>query len=265
MSTKRTFVLSLLLSLPPAATAVAQTPPCKAPITVGNVTYLGKESGNDRVKVTWTVGSGCMTPAGGLTVKVKVTRRLGHQDEGSVNVPPPGTATEATVVISRGTLETDPQSYVATITAGSAINSQGSGGNEGTLAELSAPGGKPFPEPAAPTNGCSLKADVTRLAYKGRAAGKDRVEVTWVAKSACVKPVDARLTATVFYQSSPSSPATVTFTHPASTATSNFNVSATTTLEVPVVGDSPIARIHVSLTETGRTTDTLSGTKSGSL
>lgn len=264
MTPKRTLVLSLLLSLPPVATAVAQSTPCKPSIAIGNVTYLGKEAGNDRVKVAWSVGPGCMPPLGGLLVKVKVTRRLGHQDEGSVNIPAPGTATEAPVVIQRGALETDPQSYVVTISGSGAINSQSSVGAEGTLAELSSASGKSFPPPAAPANSCAIKSGVTRLVYKGRAAGKDRVELTWVSRSACVKPVDARITAVVVYQSNQSSNANLTFTHPASSATSNFDVTATTTVEVPVSGDSPIARIATSLIETGRSTETLSGTKSGS-
>ena len=104
---------------------------------------------------------------------------------------------------------------------------------------------------------------MTRIVYKGRTSGKDRVEVTWVTKSTCVKPVDARITVHVINQSNQASPVTVSFTLPASNATSSFIVPATTIVDVPVVGTAPITRISASVTDTGRSTDTLTGTKSG--
>jgi len=108
-----------------------------------------------------------------------------------------------------------------------------------------------------------MSAAIVKIAYKGRSAGKDRVEVGWQVKSACTKPVDARITALVASQPGDSN-ATATFTHPANSGTSGFNVSASTTVEVPVANSNPIVRFAVSLNETGRSTDSVTATKSGS-
>ena len=105
---------------------------------INKVRYVGKDSnGDDQVKVEWMVfsitecipfGSGLpidnrvnISPFGyELTVKIK--RRLGNEDTGKVIKREIVSGTNTTIVtIPRGTLETDPVSFTATLktTAGS--------------------------------------------------------------------------------------------------------------------------------------------------
>ena len=255
-------LLAITLSTLAADTASGQT--CKPPVAISDVRYLGKVDGNDRVKVSWSLGTGCLgSPGSVFQVAVKVTRRLGRVDEGSIGQAVSGSPMETTVTIPRGPLETDPREYTVSITGSGAANTSASAVAEALISEATSGGGKTFSEPALPSNPCALSAGIVKLAYKGRAAGKDKVEVTWQAKSACVKPIEGRVTVHVISSAGQSSQ-TTTFPHPASTATSGFDVTASGVVEVPVTSTDSILRLVASLSETGRSSQTVSGGKSGS-
>lgn len=241
----------------------ADSTECRPPVSIGDVRYLGKIDGNDRVKVAWTLGAGCLgSPGQTFTVKVKVTRRLGRVDEGTATQKTSSAPMETTITVPRGPLETDPQEFTVTITGSGAGNTSASAAAEATLAEASSAAGKSFAEPEVPANPCAMAAGFVKLAYKGQSGGKERIDVAWRAKSSCIKPIDGRVTVHVITSSGQASQS-VTVPHPPSTATSNFNVQGTATVEVPASGSGAIVRFAASLSETGRTSEQVTATKSG--
>jgi len=96
-----------------AQTAAAQgCGTCTGQLDITSVTYSGKSSGDDIVKVTYTftgssAGEHCLV-ATKIRFRVTVTRKNGHQDTGEQTF---ANSLSADVHVPRGVFETDPVSF----------------------------------------------------------------------------------------------------------------------------------------------------------
>jgi hypothetical protein len=143
MSFRKLFQLGLIgaaLLVAKAADCQSLQGVCQAKVKVNSVRYLGKQSGQDQVEVRWSTeaASACIKfgaggtnlpsaqqdsftapAAAGFEVRVLVKRRFEHRDEAAVTkkeIVPAGSNVLTVVNIPRGVAETDPQTYIVTIT-----------------------------------------------------------------------------------------------------------------------------------------------------
>lgn len=214
-------LFSLAQFVPPivsgANAKILTTPPTDVCLTqavaqIGSVHYLGKNAaGQDVVEVDWLAQSisDCVVfgsghdvnadktgiPTFGYEVTVKIKRRLGHEDSGTfkTGILVKGEV-KTSVKISRGTLETDPVSFEATVktTAGAVLRktSHVSGTGAPTLAGAT----QTFTKNSTVLmpDGCYPRLQVSAINFiPGSGATPDKVTINWDALSpllACFDP-----------------------------------------------------------------------------
>jgi hypothetical protein len=106
-----------LLSIP--AMLIAADGDCLPSLTITSVHYLGKQQGDDRFEVAFqeSTNKTCVgLDSLGLTLTLNITRKNGHTDT-KTNAGFGLLSNPQTVIIKRGVLETDPQSFTATLSA----------------------------------------------------------------------------------------------------------------------------------------------------
>lgn len=242
---------------------------CDPSITISEVRYLGKFQGDDNVRVLWTAGGGCLSPQNQqFEVTVRLIRKLGHVDLAGVVHKFNGPQQNTLVIIPRGPLETDPEKYEVAIRGFvESTLATDMAPKEATYAEASAPTGKTFSvaQSAAP---CDVTSSVTSITYKGRAGGKDKVEIKGSVSSSCVKPTSSATNLTIVTQAAGQPEKQTGFVtnvmHSITAESAPFNTTFIKLLEVPVVpttaGD-PIIRFKVQLTGRGSARHLISGSK----
>lgn len=253
----------------PAATQGSQS--CDPPITISEVRYLGKVQGEDEVRVLWTASGGCLSVENkDFNVEVRVIRHRGHVDIKSVTLKVTGAQQNTLVRVPRGVTETDPEKYEVTITGSATGNvSTDAAPREATLAEASGVDGKTFAVAQSAAT-CDVASTVTGIAYKGRSAGKDNLEIRGNVASACFRPLATDINLTIVTQAAGQPEKQTTFNTIASHGTIGnigpFNASFSRTVEVPVTPGTfadPIIRFKVQLKGKGSANHTIFGSKFG--
>ena len=218
MSFRKLFQLSLIcaaLLCAMAANGQSLQGICQATVKVNSVKYLGKQSGNDQVEVRWSTeaasscikfgGGGTNLPAAqqdsftapaaaGFDVHVFVKRRFEHRDEATVTkkeIVPAGSNVVTIVNIPRGVAETDPQSYIVTITTFSGGATQKRAIVNGTgLPNLSAATQTfqtftSYPNLSTVAAECFPDVQVTGITFSsGNGAAPDSLALNWNAATA---------------------------------------------------------------------------------
>ena len=220
MSFRKLFQLSLICAVllcAVAANGQSLQGICQAKVKVNSVKYLGKQSGQDQVEVRWSTeaASACIKfgaagtnlppaqqdsftapAAAGFAVHVFVKRRFDHSDEATVTkkeIVPAGSNVLTIVNIPRGLAETDPQSYIVTITSLSGGATQkraivtGTGLPSVSAATQTFQTLTSYPSLSTVTAECFPDVQITGVTFtSGNGAAPDSLTLNWNAASAAV-------------------------------------------------------------------------------
>jgi hypothetical protein len=204
------FTLALATSATRAQLGPLGPPTCQATIGVLEPRYVGKQSGQDSVEVSWNVpvaaSAGGLPGLGGhpavacaaqesfsgkYVVGLTVERRLGHRDSASATVNGALGALQRNIQVPRAAIETDPRKYEvkvdATVLGFFTISAKATGSGAPAVAGAVLSSSSSLPTLSAQ---CTPTFAVTALAL----TAPDTVTVSWSSpplSSLCLKQTQA--------------------------------------------------------------------------